>query len=448
MELFNQLDAQLTSLLKQGGQLLSIMPGLKEGSSEPVHDIAQKMLDGEMAFVHAVEAVRERLEQLLEWRSVQFTQLSLILTAIMLLLLVSTGLFLFRPAGQRIREIGDRLVAANEANAAAGRHLRSLAMELGQRNKELQASLGEVHRLHYAFLAQTGPAAFGTVARGIAGQMESPLRDLRNNTQQCLGLMGELDRELRQGSGRIPLRILDRLQEISSNLAMSLSGQVERMEVLEHLVTMVRRFVPERTEQDNPAQHSNQAEGVPTLRLTDVLLEAVQVFRAAGPELDPPGDPGITLAPAALDDLEIQVDGDESIQAPIPRQKFIAALLELLSNAARATRLRQQYGPAPTDYRRIIGLSVQLNPEEPGGFIIRVMDNGVGMTAEVRARSIEPFFTTKPGGLGMGLTSVMDLVTHELRGRLILTDTPGGGTTVKILLNPQYGPPESIVANP
>jgi signal transduction histidine kinase len=51
----------------------------------------------------------------------------------------------------------------------------------------------------------------------------------------------------------------------------------------------------------------------------------------------------------------------------------------------------------------------------------------------MRARAVEPFFTTKPGGLGMGLTFVQDFVVHKMQGQLVLDDNVGGGLCVKII---------------
>jgi signal transduction histidine kinase len=64
------------------------------------------------------------------------------------------------------------------------------------------------------------------------------------------------------------------------------------------------------------------------------------------------------------------------------------------------------------------------------GVIIRIADNGPGMTSEVKAQLFDAFFTTKPigKGTGLGLSISHQIVVEKHGGILKCESTPGKGT--------------------
>lgn len=64
---------------------------------------------------------------------------------------------------------------------------------------------------------------------------------------------------------------------------------------------------------------------------------------------------------------------------------------------------------------------------------LEVADTGCGMDAETLRRGLEPFFSTKSAGRGMGLPSVLGIVRGH-GGALGVSSVPGVGTTFRVLL--------------
>ncbi len=68
--------------------------------------------------------------------------------------------------------------------------------------------------------------------------------------------------------------------------------------------------------------------------------------------------------------------------------------------------------------------------EDSKSVVIRIIDNGPGMTEQVRLLLFDPFFTTKPvgQGTGLGLSISYQIVVAEHTGQLRCVSAPGRGT--------------------
>jgi CheY-like chemotaxis protein/two-component sensor histidine kinase len=71
-----------------------------------------------------------------------------------------------------------------------------------------------------------------------------------------------------------------------------------------------------------------------------------------------------------------------------------------------------------------------------GGYLkLSVIDTGMGMTAEILKRAVEPFFSSKPLGKGTGLgLSMVHGLAVQLGGTLQLSSAVGEGTTATLVL--------------
>jgi signal transduction histidine kinase/CheY-like chemotaxis protein len=81
-----------------------------------------------------------------------------------------------------------------------------------------------------------------------------------------------------------------------------------------------------------------------------------------------------------------------------------------------------------------------------GAVLLEVLDSGTGMDPETLERAMDPFFTTRPPGVGtgLGLSSALGVI-RSMGGRLELRSRSGEGTTARILL-PAWGKGEPSVA--
>ena len=79
--------------------------------------------------------------------------------------------------------------------------------------------------------------------------------------------------------------------------------------------------------------------------------------------------------------------------------------------------------------------NVASGPGDGPAVRLSVRDTGTGMTADVVEHAFEPFYTTKPKGVGtgLGLATVYGIVTQS-GGTIEIDSTPGAGTKIEVLL--------------
>jgi signal transduction histidine kinase len=104
-------------------------------------------------------------------------------------------------------------------------------------------------------------------------------------------------------------------------------------------------------------------------------------------------------------------------------------LVNLFKNAVEASE-GNGHAPGEVDVR----LRVEAAPE--GGTWIQVSDRGRGMDEETMRQALLPFYSTKPGGSGLGLALCREILEAH-GGKIALQSRPGEGTVVTCWLPPR-----------
>jgi two-component system sensor kinase FixL len=138
---------------------------------------------------------------------------------------------------------------------------------------------------------------------------------------------------------------------------------------------------------------------------SDAILRRIRVHRRAEPDL-----PGIT--------------GD--------RVQLQQVILNLVVNGLEAM------SEVPAARRH---LTIETDLLDEGLVALTVRDHGPGIAAELLGKIYEPFYSTKPDGLGMGL-SICRSIAEAHGGRLRAANHPSGGAVFEFAL------PAATVARP
>jgi hypothetical protein len=82
---------------------------------------------------------------------------------------------------------------------------------------------------------------------------------------------------------------------------------------------------------------------------------------------------------------------------------------------------------------------IQSQPRAQDHVLVAVRDAGVGLEPGIADRLFSPFYTTKPGGMGMGL-SICRSIVEAHGGRVWATSNSGPGATIQFTVPQYHGP--------
>ena len=120
-------------------------------------------------------------------------------------------------------------------------------------------------------------------------------------------------------------------------------------------------------------------------------------------------------------EIDLMIEGpSQPAMARIDPVTFEGAVRALTQNAVEAVGGRGS-------------VAVRLEVQLEGGLRLSVRDTGPGMDRELAARAVEPFFTTRPGAAGLGLSQAYAFA-RQSGGTLAIDAAPGGGAEVSITL--------------
>jgi signal transduction histidine kinase len=230
--------------------------------------------------------------------------------------------------------------------------------------------------------------SLGELATSIAHEVNQPLA----------GVVSNAEAGLRWLSYEVP-----KIDEARESLAMIAEDGVRAAEVIRRL----RDFLNKGKTDHSP------------IDLTAVIREAVALTR-------------VELVKRHID-VRLELEAD---LPPIPgdRIQLQQVILNLIMNGAEAIE-------NTAEVKEIVVTS-RLGD---GGILVAVRDSGTGIRAEDMPRMFDAFFTTKPAGMGMGL-SISRSILEMHGGRIWAERNEGPGITVQFSLPAQVSGQQSSTA--
>jgi two-component system sensor histidine kinase TtrS len=243
------------------------------------------------------------------------------------------------------------------------------------------------HQTELAHVARL--STIGELTSGIAHELNQPLTAIATNSRACV-------RMLESGHNN---------RGQCSDVMEKIAAQAERAG---EVIRQIRRFVRKEQPSIGPTRLDHILDTVLGLLRPDAKRAGVEI------KLDLQGGHRWVMA------QEIQIE---------------QVLLNLGRNAIEAME--------DSEKDRILTLGTR----DLGGerVLLCVADTGPGLSAEIVERAFEPFVTTKPQGLGLGLSISAGIVDAH-GGRLEVDQAPGGGAVFRFALAVAAAPNDPVDA--
>lgn len=246
--------------------------------------------------------------------------------------------------------------------------------ELGDLATSINRMAGSLKEIQERLLQAERVAAAGELSAYIAHNIRNPLASIRSSAQAALN------------TSQVSEEVRDDLQ--------SVIGTVDHLgQWVHHLLFALKPITATLTPAD-PNRVIEQA-----LEVVRPMIEQKRIAAEWSASSD--------LPPIPLDERYLE-------------QAFVA----LLANACEAT---------PRGGRLAIASRVLREGNGPTGIAIDLVDNGVGIPAEILQRLFTPYVTTKSDGIGLGLTMARKIISAH-GGSLVISDRPEGGTIASVRL--------------
>jgi GAF domain-containing protein len=274
------------------------------------------------------------------------------------------------------------------------------------RTRELSQSLDDLRTAQDRLVQTEKLASLGQLTAGIAHEIKNPLNFVNNFSALSAELIDELNDLLEPAALERKLR--DEIGELTAMLKGNLEKVVQHGRRADSIVK-------------NMLLHSREGTGERRSADINAIVEESLNLAYHGARAEKSGF-NITLG-RDLDPQAGMVD--------LYPQEITRVFLNLISNGFYAATRRKEaagdgFEPALSASTKNLGDQVE----------IRIRDNGTGISAEVKKKMFNPFFTTKPAGegTGLGLSMSHDIVVKQHGGRIDVESEPDQFTEVVVTL--------------
>ncbi|WP_461041853.1 two-component regulator propeller domain-containing protein [Spirosoma harenae] len=278
--------------------------------------------------------------------------------------------------------------------------------EIETQRNHLADALTDLKTTQAQLIQKEKLANLGELTAGIAHEIQNPLNFVTNFSEVSSDLVDELKQEVQAGNTDDVLAIADYL--------------TQNLQKIQHHGDRASSIVR------GMLEHSRHESG--EKRPTDLNALAQEYLKIAyhGLKAKNKTESSDRFNCELVTDLDPNVGDVDLVPQEIGR-----VLLNLYNNAfyavlERRSSVQAKQNDSP-DYIPRVEVSTK---RQKGQIVIRVRDNGTGISESIKSKIFQPFFTTKPTGegTGLGLSLSYDIITQGYKGSIRVNSVENQGT--------------------
>lgn len=257
----------------------------------------------------------------------------------------------------------------------------NLEIESDKLKQKLQQSFSDLKILKEQLIKKEKLASIGQLTAGIAHEIKNPLNFVNNFSEIILELIEEAREEITKINSDYTVQkseLPDILDDIEANMQ-KINEHGKRADSIVKSMLL----------------HSRGKSGEPVSTDLNALIDEYLKLAYHG-----------MRASDSTFNVDIKTEYDE--QVPLMQlipQDISRAFLNIINNAMYAAN---EYSKEHNEHKPLIHIKTNCNQSYVK---IAIKDNGAGIPEEIRDKIFQPFFTTKPSGIGTGLGLSM---THDI----------------------------------
>ncbi|MEG4073783.1 AAA family ATPase [Microcoleus sp. Pol14C2] len=312
---------------------------------------------------------------------------------------------------------GDRVAILNILCSQAAISLQNarLYQQSQEYAQKLEQSIEDLKQMQLQLVQGEKMSALGNLVAGVAHEINNPVGFIAGNLQPAQEYVGDLfnlidlyQEKFPNPGGEIETEIEDMdLEYLREDLPKLIGSMKDGVDRIRNISTSLRTF--SRADSDRPVSFNIHDGLESTLLILKHRLKASE-FRPAIEVVKEYGDlPLVKCFPGQLNQVFMNV---------------LANAIDALEESNKG-RIFQEIKALPNQITVQTALS-----EDNNQVLIRIKDNGVGMSNEVKENIFNHLFTTKSvgQGTGLGLSIAHHIVVEKHGGKLVVNSSLGQGS--------------------